>query len=121
MHDKIGVIVCGEIGNNVAALVFVDSNEPLYLLPTDLFNASESERQTLSKSQIAKRERIPTIGENIEFDVEGHVIKSFEKSQLYRATTERDGCLQVLILYLFALISDFYRDDFTKNFIHKNF
>lgn len=96
VFNKIGVVICGEIGANIAGIVFCDHEEPLYILPRSLFIIQQSELMNLSKTQRAKRERIPSVGENIEFNARHRLISDFAPTIVYREVSySRDGLLQV--------------------------
>lgn len=95
MYEKIGVVVTGDVGSEIAALVFVDGREPLYILPAKFFIITDEDRQTMSKTQISKKDNRPNMGQNIEFNVNGRIITEFERTQPYRTTTINNNNLQV--------------------------
>lgn len=99
VYNSIGVIVCSQIGANIAGIVFSDAEEPLYILPKDLFEIDENEKKSMTKTQILRREKIPSVGENLEFNADNTgLIVDWTVSSLYREIFYgRHGVLQVFL------------------------
>lgn len=95
MYEKIGVVVFGKIGSNIANLIFVDGFQPLYILEMDFFTDVDKNTQETKKNS-----SLLMIGQNIEFNAVGNIIKEFQKAQPYRIVTLNNNKLEV-IFYLF--------------------
>ncbi|KAI1715728.1 F-box only protein 28 [Ditylenchus destructor] len=95
---QIGIVACTHVSLNIVGIVFVDNQQPLYILPAHLFRLSEEEKRGLSKSQILRLTSTPITGDNIEFEAnENRVITSWAKSKdFYESTFSNDGYMQIL-------------------------
>lgn len=97
VYNNFGIVVCNEIGSNIAGIVFTTEKEPLFILTKDHFIINEVEKKTMTKAQIMRREKIPSVGEHLEFnaDKNGIIIK-WTISNLYQEIFYgKNGVLQV--------------------------
>lgn len=103
VYNNFGLIVCNEIGSNIASIVYTNSNEPLYILTKSHFIIKECEKKKMTRAQILRREKIPSIGEYLDFNADKNkIINEWEISNLNQEIFYgKNGVLQAFFFFYY--------------------